>query len=278
MIKDFDLFMSQLSQTNRTLDYFCDFDKITANVERIKLHLCMLNSLIGTDDLRKSVGEIWEVDKSAFQVLGLLIAVRSSAKELVIGEDGGIVPLKSFFNTEEGVLLFLQETGLGAILVEQKVTNLVDYVFGIETGLDTNARKNRTGTIMERIVAKRLADAGITFREQQSAKHWEEIKVALGTDQKLFDFVIETKENTYFIEVNFYNSSGGSKLSEVCRSYSDIAPKINAVNGFNFVWITDGVGWHSARNILNEAYNSIPLVYNLTSFDAFIERLKSEGA
>lgn len=141
MIKDFDLFISQLSQTNRTLDYFCDFDKITANVERIKLHLCMLNSLIGTDDLSKSVEEIWEVDKSAFQVLGLLIAVRSSAKELVIGEDGGIVPLKSYFNTKEGVLLFLQETGLGAILVEQKVTNLVDYVFGIETGLDTNARK-----------------------------------------------------------------------------------------------------------------------------------------
>ena len=81
------------------------------------------------------------------------------------------------------------------------------------------------------------------------------------------------KDKTYLIEVNFY-SGGGSKLNEVARSYSDIAPKINSVSGFEFVWITDGVGWNSARNKLQEAYSNIPSVYNLTNISSFIEDLK----
>ena len=85
--------------------------------------------------------------------------------------------------------------------------------------------------------------------------------------------VIETKEKTYLIEVNFY-SGGGSKLNEVARSYSDIAPKINAVDGFEFVWITDGIGWNSAKNKLQEAFNIIPRIYNLTSIDAFLGVVK----
>lgn len=66
MLKDFDKFMSQLKETNQTLDFFCDFDKISENVEDIKLSLCMLNSLIGASDLRKSVETIWNRDKMPF--------------------------------------------------------------------------------------------------------------------------------------------------------------------------------------------------------------------
>lgn len=76
------------------------------------------------------------------------------------------------------------------------------------------------------------------------------------------------------IEVNFY-SSEGSKLNEVARSYSDIAPKINSVSGFEFVWITDGIGWKSARNKLQEAYNIIPSIYNLTNMQDFINLIKA---
>ena len=75
------------------------------------------------------------------------------------------------------------------------------------------------------------------------------------------------------MEVNFY-SGGGSKLNEVARAYSDIAPKINSVDGFEFVWITDGIGWKSARNKLHEAYNLIPRVYNLTNISDFLSELK----
>ena len=144
--------------------------------------------------------------------------------------------------------------------------NLVDYVFGIETGLDTNARKNRSGHIMEKTVANIFLKACIPFRQEVYSKEWAEINRVLGDDEKRFDFVVETLEKIYLIEVNFY-SGGGSKLNEVARSYSDIAPKINSVKGFEFVWITDGIGWKSAKNKLQEAYNIIPKIYNLTSIE-----------
>lgn len=95
----------------------------------------------------------------------------------------------------------------------------------------------------------------------------------LGDDEKRFDFVIKTSKKTYLIEVNFY-SGGGSKLNEVARSYSDIAPKVNSVLGFEFVWITDGIGWKSAKNKLQEAYNIIPSIYNLTSIKDFLQEVK----
>lgn len=95
----------------------------------------------------------------------------------------------------------------------------------------------------------------------------------LGDDEKRFDFVIKTTSKTYLIEVNFY-SGGGSKLNEVARSYSDIAPKINSVPGFEFVWITDGIGWKSARNKLQEAYNIIPSIYNLTNIKDFLDGIR----
>ena len=113
----------------------------------------------------------------------------------------------------------------------------------------------------------------ISYKEQVSSTDYDELSV-LGVDLKRFDFVIETKTKTYFIEVNFY-SSNGSKLNEVARSYSDIAPKINSISGFEFVWITDGKGWLSAKNKLEEAYNIIPSTYNLTNIEDFIKLIKS---
>ena len=150
----------------------------------------------------------------------------------------------------------------------------MDYVFGIETGLDTNARKNRSGHIMENTVAKILGDHQILFRPEVYSSEFPELSV-LGVDEKRFDFYIETKTKKYLIEVNFY-SGGGSKLNEVARSYTELAPKINAVEGFEFVWITDGIGWKSARNKLEEAYNTIPSVYNLTNITSFLEVLNSQ--
>lgn len=167
---------------------------------------------------------------------------------------------------------YLDNTGLTEIFQQQKIKNLVDYVFGIETGLDTNARKNRSGHIMENTVAKIFDANNIQYRQEVYSTEWQSITNVLGDDEKRFDFVVETPQKKYLIEVNFY-SGGGSKLNEVARSYSDIAPKINSVEGFEFVWITDGIGWKSARNKLQEAYNIIPSVYNLTDMEEFINLL-----
>lgn len=272
-LNDFTSFMSQLKETNQTLDFFCDFDKIYNNVENIKLSLCMLNSLIGATDLQHAVETIWNRDKTAFDVMDILIAVRSEGKKKVLNSLGECVSLNSLFESVDGVMEFLNNTGLAEVFQSQKITNLVDYVFGVETGLDSNARKNRSGHVMENVVAEIFDNNGIDYRTEVYSSEWSEMTQALGDDEKRFDFVIETPQKNYLIEVNFY-SGGGSKLNEVARAYSDIAPKINAVDGFEFVWITDGIGWYSAKNKLQEAFNIIPSIYNLTSIEEFIQKVK----
>lgn len=269
MNKDFDTFMSQLQETNQTLDFFCDFNKIVQNVNNIKLSLCMLNSLIGAPNLRKAVETIWQRDRTAFDVMEILIAVRDRGNKKVIDTKGRCVPLSSFFFDIDGVMEYLESTGLAEVLQQQKIKDLVDYVFGIETGLDSNARKNRSGHVMERMIARIFTTNNISFRQEVYSSEWPEITNVLGDDEKRFDFVVQKNGTTYLIEVNFY-SGGGSKLNEVARSYSEIAPKINAVNGFEFVWITDGIGWRSAKNKLQEAYSIIPSIYNLTSIADFL--------
>ena len=271
--QEFKTFMSQLKETNQSLDFFCDFDKINSNVENIKLSLCMLNSLIGSTNLRASVETIWNRDKTAFNVMDILIAVRSESKKKVLNSLGECVVLDTLFHSVDGVMEFLTDTGLADVFQTQKITNLVDYVFGVETGLDSNARKNRSGHVMEDVVADLFADNGITYRKEVYSSEWSALTQALGEDEKRFDYVVETPNKIYLIEVNFY-SGGGSKLNEVARAYSEIAPKINAVDGFEFVWITDGIGWNSAKNKLQEAFYTIPSIYNLTSIEEFINNVK----
>lgn len=275
-MRDFNKFMSQLQETNQTLDFFCDFDKIAANVDNIKLSLCMLNSMIGTTDLRKSVETIWNRDRTAFSVMDILIAVRSEGKKAVLNSAGQCIILDRLFTTIDGVLEYLEGTGLADLFRQKKINDLVDYVFGIETGLDSNARKNRSGHVMESMVANIMDKNGVKYRQEVYSTEWPNLQKVLGDDEKRFDFVIKTTSKTYLIEVNFY-SGGGSKLNEVARSYSDIAPKVNSVPGFEFVWITDGVGWKSARNKLQEAYSIIPSIYNLTDIVDFIKLVKQYG-
>ena len=275
MNKDFALFMSQLKETNQTLDFFCDFDKISANVADVEMSLNTLNYLIGREDLSQGVKDIWQRDPKVFEVLGILIAVRDEGKKPVVDGDGNVVLLKSYFESAEKVEEFLCGTGLAEVFQSRRIKNLVDYVFGIETGLDTNARKNRSGHIMEGTVARILNENDIAFRQEVYSSEFPELSI-LGTDEKRFDFFIETARKKYLIEVNFY-SGGGSKLNEVARAYTELAPKVNSLTGFEFVWITDGIGWKSARNKLEEAYNTIPSVYNLTNISSFVELLKNDN-
>ena len=270
--EQFDEFLLQLLDTNATLDSFCDFEKINTNVNTVSIKLHQLNFLIGKEDMEAAIRQLWEENKNVFSVLDILIAVRRKDNKKSFDKNGDLKTIASFFDSPEGVIEFIEDTGLKEVFKNKQITNLVDYVFGIETGLDTHARKNRGGDIMEKTVARIFSKNAISYKEQVSSTDYDELSV-LGVDLKRFDFVIETKTKTYFIEVNFY-SSNGSKLNEVARSYSDIAPKINSINGFEFVWITDGKGWLSAKNKLEEAYNIIPSTYNLTNIGDFIKLIK----
>lgn len=271
--EQFELFMSQLHETNATLDFYCDFPKIARNVADIEISLNTLNYLIGKENLREAIEALWARDPYVFEVMDILIATRKKDDKKYIDSDGLMHSVHSLFGSVDGVMKFIEGTGLDKVFKNKEVKDLVDYVFGVETGLDTNARKNRSGEITETLVARIFANAGIIYREQVSSKEFPAIAAVLGADQKVFDFAIAANGKTYLIEVNFY-SGGGSKLNEVARSYTDVAPKVNGVPGFEFVWITDGIGWNSAHNKLEEAFAAIPSIYNLTTISEFISKIK----
>lgn len=271
-MKNFDLFLSQLKETNTTLESLTDFGKVYNNVSKVAIKLNTLNYLLGAKDLRTAVEEVFEESPSAFEVLDILVAVRQSEGRKVLNSKYEPVAINTFFTNVNSICGFIEETGLADVFISKKVTNLVDYVFGVEVGLDTNARKNRGGDIMADAVAKKFSDAGLAYRAEVNSSEFSEI-TALGVDLKRFDFVITTPLKTYLIETNFYNG-GGSKLNEVARAYSELAPKINQYDKYEFVWITDGRGWFSAKNKLEEAFRVIPRVYNLTSLSEFIDEIK----
>lgn len=274
MSEQFKVFLSQLSETNATLAYFTDFKKIKANVSKIAIKLNQLNYLIGKSDIEAAVKEIYEENPKSFEVLDILIAIRKNKNAKTFNNKGEIVMLDSYFTSPESICEYIEETGLGEVFRNKDVKNLVDYVFGIEVGLDTNARKNRGGENMSKAVSLFFDKANVFYRKEVSNTVFPEI-LSLGADVKRFDFVIKTKKKTYLIETNFYNG-GGSKLNETARSYSDVAPKINKYETYEFVWITDGQGWLSAKNKLEEAYNIIPSLYNLTTLEIFIKKINSE--
>lgn len=275
MTDRFNEFMKPLKETHFSLKDYVDFPKVEANVEAISIKLNQLNYLIGQEDMDAAVRRLWDENPKVFSVLDVLIAVRAKDKKKAIDSYGNISLISDYFSSPGQVILFLNETGLTEVFKTKQIKNLVDYVFGVEVGLDSNARKNRGGHIMEGLVANLLTRNGIKFEQEVYYTEFPEIVKVLGADNKRFDFVIRTQEKTYLIEANFY-TGGGSKLNEVARSYSELAPKINAVPGFEFVWITDGIGWESARNKLEEAFAHIPSVYNLTNIQEFISTVKDD--
>lgn len=274
MSRKFERFISQLSETNATLDYFTDFEKINENVRKIEIKLNQLNYLIGKTNIKRAVEELFIENPGVFEVLDILIAIRTNKKAKTINREGKIVLMKSYFKTPELIYEFINDTGLGEMFQNKRITNLVDYVFGVEVGLDTNARKNRGGENMSKAVAMQFDRADIYYKKEVKSAVFLDI-TSLGVDLKKFDFVIKTRKKTYLIETNYYNS-GGSKLNEVARSYSDLASKINQYNKYEFIWITDGQGWLSAKNKLEEAFSIIPSIYNLANLNLFIEKIKNE--
>ena len=273
MKEQFKTFLLQLSETNATLDYFVDFEKVKGNVRKIALKLNQLNYLIGKDNLEEAINDLYEENSKVFEVLDILIAVRNKNAK-TFDNTGKITLLENYFTSPKGVLEYICETGLAEVFKNKEISNLVDYVFGIEVGLDTNARKNRGGDNMSKAVSLIFDREGIYYKKEVNSTLFLDIE-SLDVDVKRFDFVIKTRKKTYLIETNFYNT-GGSKLNEVARAYSEVAPKINQYENYEFVWITDGQGWLSAKNKLEEAYNTIPSVYNLTTLSEFVEKVKKE--
>ncbi|GAA7072973.1 type II restriction endonuclease [Helicobacter pylori] len=222
-------------------------------------------------ELKSCVKSLFKEYPKAFNVLNILIAVRNK-DEVALDADGNFYPLHSYFENDEKVYQFICQTGLDQIFCNRNIKDLNDFVFGIEVGLDSNARKNRSGKVMENHLSGLFFQAQLNFKEQVDIREFEDLYQAFGDDIKKFDFVVCGKDKTYFIEANFYTISG-SKLNEVARSYQELALKFEAFLNYEFIWITDGIGWLDAKSKLQEAYKSVE-IYNLSNVNDFISKVQ----
>ena len=268
----FSVFFDNITEIKIGLDYYTDFKKVINNVNTISLRLTQLNYLVGQKDMRKAVEELWKENPKAFSVMGILVAVRKKQNKKAWGRDGSERLVYNYFDSVDHIMEFIEDSGLLIVLQDKHIKNLVDYVFGVETGLDTHGRKNRIGEIMASKIAQQIDETNISYEREVQSKNFPAIKSVLGKDSKRFDFVISCPSKKYLVEVNYYGTQG-SKVTEIPRSYMDVAKKINSVEGFEFVWITDGIGWKKAKEQLNEAYDEIPNVYNLNTLQDFINKI-----
>lgn len=272
--RNFTDFISALQSTNASLKTFVDFSKCKDNVRKISIKLNTLNYLLGKKDLLSEIKLLFSENKSCFEVLPILIAVRDK-NTLILNPaktaKNKTCLLSNCFESPEKIYIFLCETGLKEIFENAEIKNLNDYVFGVEVGLDTNARKNRGGSNFADFIEGVFLANNITVHREVSSKNFEDLD--LGVDEKRFDFVIYDTV-TYLIETNFYNT-GGSKLNEVARSYTELSKKISQNPKYRFVWITDGKGWLQAKNKLEEAYRCVN-IYNTASIADFIAEVKNE--
>lgn len=272
--ESFEVFLSQLKLTNKTLDQLTDFATVKSKIAEIEIYLNELNFLLGKADLKEAVTVLFKKSPAAFSVLKLLVAIPDDDM-YVKNSKGEDVTVSSFSKSPESIMEFMDKTGISKLFTSHKVTNLVDYVFGVEVGLDSNRRKNRFGKVMELTIANVFTENNIQFREQVRSSEFPELLALFGKDIKRFDFCIATPKMTYLIETNFY-SGGGSKPSEVARAYQEVETILLKSDKFTFVWITDGIGWKTAKTVFGEAYKDIRYVYNLTTITKFIQLVKSE--
>ncbi|TDJ81891.1 type II restriction endonuclease [Campylobacter volucris] len=271
----FEKFINSLQVTNRYLGFYVDWKKCLKNKDEIEIALNHLNLLLGVGDneLQRKIEILFKEYPKAFNVLPLLIAVRDADNEKLFNNFGQICNMNSYLQTPYKIYEFICESGLFEIFFNKKIKDLNDFVFGVEVGLDTNARKNRSGVAMENLISNIFTNSKLNFRKQVKIEDLKEIKKIFGFDIKKFDFVIFASKKTYCIECNFY-SGAGSKLNEVARAYQELALKFDQFLQYEFIWITDGCGWLKAKNKLEEAYEKVE-IYNLSNISDFILKVKN---
>ena len=281
--RDFIEWVSGFRSSIADYGFYINFDKVYRNVDDIKVELNILNSLIGSNNIEEEFRHLLSKYPEILKCIPILLAVRAS--EIYCQDDrGGILfnfnPKKLSVSTEDDLdkyVYFMKKTGLFNLLREHIINNLVDYVMGVETGLDSNGRKNRGGHLMEDLVEQFIIKAGFVkginyFKEMYIFDITEKWGIDLfaisnqGTTEKRFDFVIKTANMVYVIETNFY-SGGGSKLNETARSYKTLALESNTIDGLTFVWFTDGKGWNSAKNNLKETFDVMEHIYNIKDLE-----------
>lgn len=275
--RDFNGWLSKFRGSIANYGYYIDFDKVYRNVNEIKVELNILNTLIGSKAIEDDFKNITAKYPETLKCIPILLAVRANEIYAIDGDGDFTYNFKNANYTAEQYVVFMRKTGLFDLIENHIVNNLVDYVTGVETGLDSNGRKNRGGHLMEDLVESFIVKAGYEknktyFKEMYIHEITEKWGIDLsaisnqGKAEKRFDFVIKADKMIYGIETNFY-ASGGSKLNETARSYKQIAQEVATIDGFEFVWFTDGSGWTSARHNLEETFDVMEHIYSIDDLE-----------
>ena len=284
MNRNFNEWLSKFKTSISDYTYYVDFEKIYKNVDKVKVELNILNSLIGSKNIEEEFQSILIKYPETLECIPLLLAVRS--REIFVKDEINeyLFKFDKMVYSMKDYIRFMKESGLFDLLQNHIINNLYDYVLGIEVGLDSNGRKNRGGHLMENLVELYIIKAGYKkdvdyFKEmylKDIEKKWNlDLSAMSGNNvsTKRFDFVIKTDNQVYVMETNFY-SSGGSKLNETARSYKMLAQESKKVDGVTFIWFTDGTGWNSARKNLEETFNELETMYNIDDLEnGILEKL-----
>lgn len=266
-------FKSSISDYN----YYVDFEKVYRHVHSIKNELNLLNSLVGSTNIEQDFEALIKEHPQVLKCIPILLAYRGTQIYTIDGDGEYLYSFQKRNYTLDQYKTFMRKTGLFDLLEHHIISNLVDYIVGVETGLDSNGRKNRGGHLMEDLVESHLIKAGFIrgktyFKEMTRTAIEKEWHIDLsdisnqGETEKRFDFVVKGASNIYGIEANFYRG-GGSKLNETARSYKNLAQEAQGISGFEFVWFTDGGGWESARKNLKETFDAMEHVYNINDME-----------
>ncbi|MDE4078533.1 type II restriction endonuclease [Methanosphaera sp. Vir-13MRS] len=272
-MRDFDKWFNEMRYSINQYNYYVNFEKVYENIEKLKIELNIMNSLIGSNNIKQDMTDLFEKYPEILKCIPILLAVRK--KEIYVRDEEG----EFNFNFEsrnysiEQYIYFMEKTGLVDLIENHIVNNLIDYCLGVETGLDSNGRKNRGGHQMENLVESYIKKTGLEYykemylRDIESKWNMDLSQISAGgTSSKRWDFVVKTENNIYVIETNFY-TSGGSKLNETARSYKMISRESKDIPNFEFVWVTDGAGWKGARGNLEETFNEMEHLYNITDLE-----------
>jgi len=283
MKRNFNEWLSNFRESIADYKYYIDFDKVHRNVDSIKVELNILNSLVGSKSIEADFINLIKKYPETLKVIPILLAKRESE---IYCQDQNLARTFEFNYKDctpnshkffDEYCYFMKETGLFDLLQNRIISNLVDYVTGVETGLDSNGRKNRGGHLMENLVESYIQQAGfVKYETYFKEMYLSEIEHRWGIDlsaisntgktEKRFDFVVKTDNKIYGIEANFY-SSGGSKLNETARSYKNIAIESKEIDDFVFVWFTDGNGWKSAKHNLEETFDVMEHIYSIADLE-----------
>ncbi len=275
--RNFSEWLSGFRDSIADYGYYIDFEKVHRNVNNIKVELNILNSLIGSKNIEQDFENLVNKYPEILKCIPLLLAVRANEIYAIDSEGEFTYNFKKPNLSVEQYKVFMRKTGLFDLIENHIVNNLVDYATGVETGLDSNGRKNRGGHLMENLVESFIQKAGFVkdtsyFKEMyihQITDKWNIDLSAIsnqGKTEKRFDYVVKTPNMIYGIETNFYGS-GGSKLNETARSYKTLALETDTIDGFTFVWFTDGKGWTSARHNLEETFDVMEHIYNINDME-----------